>query len=209
MTLRVPARPSRATLVVLGSRFVAQATPVQCEDAARGAREALRGEFPDATHHCWGISLRTTAGARTLSDDAGEPAGTAGAPILQAIRRAGVTNVVVIVARWFGGTRLGKGGLARAYRDASRAALESAGVVEVMPMVRLRLAGPTEADGAVRHLLARRSGRLLSASYDEAGGAALLVEAPEAERAALQDDLARLTRGAWRAADPARDAGDG
>jgi putative IMPACT (imprinted ancient) family translation regulator len=209
MTLRVPARPSRTTLVVLGSRFVAQATPVQDEVAARAARDTLRGEFPDATHHCWAMSLWTPAGGRALSDDAGEPAGTAGAPILQAIRRAGVTNVVVIVARWFGGTKLGKGGLARAYRDASRAALETAGVVEVMPMVRLRLAGPTEADGAVRHLLARRSGRLLSASYDEAGGATLLVEAPEAERAALQDDLARLTRGAWRTADLARGPGDG
>lgn len=209
MTLRVPARPSRTTLVVLGSRFVAMATPVRDEDDARVAREALRGEFPDATHHCWGMSLRTPAGERALSDDAGEPAGTAGAPILQAIRRAGITNVVVIVARWFGGTKLGKGGLARAYREAARAALESAGALEVVAMVKLRLAGPTEADGVVRHLLARRSGRLLSASYDESGGASLLVETPEAERAALRDDLARLTRGAWKAADVERGARDG
>ena len=209
MTLRVPARPSRTTLVVLGSRFVAQATPADSEDAVRRARDGLRCEFPDATHHCWGMSLRTPAGERALSDDAGEPAGTAGASILQAIRRSGLTNVVVIVARWFGGTKLGKGGLARAYREAARAALASSGVLEVMPMVRLRLTGPTEADGAVRHVLARRSGRLLSASYDESGGAVLLVEAPEPERAALQDDLARLTRGAWRMTGVARDPRNG
>jgi putative IMPACT (imprinted ancient) family translation regulator len=209
MTLRVPARSSRSTFVVLGSRFVAEASPAPGESDGRRALEALRGEFPDATHLCWGMSLRTPAGERALSDDAGEPAGTAGAPILQAIRRAGVTNVIVIVARWFGGTKLGKGGLARAYREAARAALDAAGVVVVMPMVRLHLEGPVEADGAVRHLLARRSGRLVAASYDETGGARLLVEAPEAERAALQDDLARLTHGAWKTAEAARDSSEG
>lgn len=209
MSLRVPARPSRSTLILLGSRFIAQATSASGEDEGRRARDALRGEFPDATHHCWAMILRTPEGERALSDDAGEPAGTAGTPILQAIRRAGVTNVIVIVARWFGGTRLGKGGLARAYREVARAALDAAGAVEVTPMARLRLEGPMESDGAVRHQIARRSGRVLAASYDEAGGARLLVEAPEAERAALQDDVARLTRGAWRTADAARDSFDG
>jgi putative IMPACT (imprinted ancient) family translation regulator len=209
MTLRIPARSSRSTLIVLGSRFLAQATPASCDDDGRRVRDALRGEFPDATHHCWGMSLRTPAGERALSDDAGEPAGTAGTPILQAIRRAGVTNVIVVVTRWFGGTKLGKGGLARAYRETARAALDAAGAVEVTPMMRLRFEGPVEADGAVRHLLARRSGRVLAASYDDAGVARLLVEAPEAERASMEDDLARLTRGAWRTIDAARDSRDG
>ena len=209
MSLRVPARTSRSTLTVLGSRFIAQAASATGEDDGRRAREALRGEFPDATHHCWAMSLRTPGGERALSDDAGEPAGTAGTPILQAIRRARVTNVIVIVARWFGGTKLGKGGLARAYREAARAALDAAGVVEVTPMARFHLEGPVESDGAVRHQLARRSGRVLAASYDDTGGARLLVEAPEAERAALQDDVARLTRGAWTIVTTDRDPLDG
>ena len=209
MSLRVPARASRSTLTVLGSRFIALATSTSGEDDGRRVREALRGEFPDATHHCWAMSLRTSEGERALSDDSGEPAGTAGTPILQAIRRARVTNVIVIVVRWYGGTKLGKGGLARAYREAARAALDAAGVVEVTPMARLHLEGPVEGDGAVRHQLARRSGRVLAASYDEAGGARLLVEAPEAERAALQDDVARLTRGSWRTAVSDRDPLDG
>jgi putative IMPACT (imprinted ancient) family translation regulator len=199
MTVRVPLRSARSTLLILGSRFIAQATPVTSEEECGAAREALRREFRDATHHCWGFILHTPGGERVLSDDAGEPAGTAGAPIVQAIRRAGVTGVIVIVARWFGGTKLGKGGLARAYRDSAGAALSAAGVVDVVPTIRLRLAGPIEGDGAVRHLIARRSGRLLDASYDELGGARLLVETPESERAALEDDLAGLTRGAWKA----------
>ncbi|HYV84773.1 MAG TPA: YigZ family protein [Patescibacteria group bacterium] len=200
MTLRAPARSARFTLLVLGSRFIAQAAPVDGEEEARAAREAMRREFPDATHHCWGLILRLPAGERALCDDAGEPAGTAGPPILQAIRRAGVTDALVIVARWFGGTRLGKGGLARAYRSSAGSALAAAGVVQVVPMIRLQLAGPVEGDGAVRHLIARRTGRLRDASYDESGGVLLLVELPESERAALEDDLAGLTRGAWRAA---------
>lgn len=199
MTLRVPARPARASLAVLGSRFVAAVARVEHEDEGKAVREALRREFPDATHHCWGLSLRTPAGERLVSDDDGEPAGTSGPPILQAIRGAGVTNAIVVVARWFGGTKLGKGGLARAYRESARASLSAAGVLEVAPTVRLRLEGPAFADGAVRHLLARRSGRLLEASYDEAGRAVLLVEAPEEEQSPLADDLAALTRGAWSA----------
>jgi len=194
-TLRAPAR--RETRV-RGSRFVAEARPVTSEADARSRRLALEAEFHSATHHCWALRLRLPAGEREIAADAGEPAGTAGVPILQALRHAGVVNAQVIVVRWFGGTKLGKGGLARAYRDAARAALLAAGTVTMIPVARLRLAGPVGLDGEVRHALARHGGRVLSAAYDAGRDADLVVELPEARVGALVDDLGRLTRGAWR-----------
>jgi len=194
-TLRAPAR--RETRVT-GSRFLADAHPVAGEAEARARRLALEEEFPAASHHCWALRLRLPAGERELSADAGEPAGTAGVPILQALRRAGVVNAQVIVVRWFGGTKLGKGGLARAYRDAARAAIEAAGTVGVISVARLRLVGPVGHDGEVRHALARHGGRIVSAAYGDGGGADLRVEIPAAGVAALVEDLGQVTRGAWR-----------
>jgi len=193
--------PARRQLRVLGSRFIACAAPANSESQARNLRDALRSEFPDATHHCWALRLRTPRGERELHDDAGEPAGTAGLPILQALRRTGVINALVVVVRYFGGTRLGKGGLARAYREAALAALEAAGVVEIVVMSRLRLSGPVVRDGEVRRLVARLAGRVVRASYGEDSDAAFVVEIPEGAAARLRSDLARVSRGSWEATD--------
>ena len=194
-TLRAPVR--RETRV-LGSRFLADAHTVTSAADAGARRRALEDEFPTATHHCWALRLRLPAGERELAADAGEPAGTAGVPILQALRRAGVINAQVVVVRWFGGTRLGKGGLARAYRDAARAAIEAAGTVAMIPVARLRLLGPVGQDGEVRHVLARHGGRILSAAYGDGGDADLVAEIPEAGVHAFVEELGRVTRGAWR-----------
>lgn len=194
---------------VTGSRFLADAHPVASEVDARARRRAIEDEFPSATHHCWALRLRLPAGERELSADAGEPAGTAGVPILQALRRAGVINAQVIVVRWFGGTRLGKGGLARAYRDAARSAVEAAGTVVLVPVAHLRLAGPVAHDGEVRHALARQGGQVLSAAYGDGGEVDLVVEIPQAGLQALADELGRITRGAWRHAAEERSSGPG
>lgn len=204
MDFLCPARLARVETRVLGSRFLAEAGPVADEAAAGERRAALAAELDDATHHCWALRIRIEGGDRERSDDAGEPAGTAGRPILQAIRAADLRQAMVVVVRWFGGTKLGKGGLARAYRDAARAAIAAAGVERVEARRRLRLAGPVAADGEVRHLLARHGGRIVEAGYDETGGAFLGADLPEAAGAAFTEALGRLTRGTWHVeADPA------
>lgn len=201
MSLQSVSGPARRQLRVLGSRFMACAAPTANETQARELREALRREFPDATHHCWAVRLHTRQGERELHDDSGEPAGTAGLPILQALRRAGVTNTLVVVVRYFGGTKLGKGGLARAYREAARSALEAAGVAEIVVMSRLRLSGPLLSDGEVRRLVARHGGRVVQASYGEEADASFVVEVPEGAAARLCSQLARVSRGSWKATD--------
>jgi putative IMPACT (imprinted ancient) family translation regulator len=203
MEILRPRVAARAETRVLGSRFLAEAAPIRDEAEARARREALQAECGDATHHCWALRLSVGGEERALSDDAGEPAGTAGAPILQGLRSAGVSQAQVVVARWFGGTKLGRGGLRRAYRDAARAALGAAGVERVETRAALRLSGPVAGDGEVRHLLARHGGAVRGAGYDAEGEAFLDVDLPEAAAAAFTGALAGLTRGAWRASSAA------
>ena len=197
MILHTLRSPARRDTKVLGSRFISEARPVDTEPEARAAIETLRREFPDATHHAWALRLRLPDGERELSSDDGEPAGTAGVPILQALRGAEASNAVVVVVRYFGGTKLGKGGLARAYRDAARAAVLAAGLVAVVPVRRLSLSGPLALDGEVRHLVVRHGGRLTGTDYPDASRATLAVECPASALERLREDLARQTRGAW------------
>lgn len=126
-TLRAPLRHEIAK--VKGSRFLADAAPVQDAAAAQEVLERCRKGLFDASHHCWAWRLGR-GDVRRWNDD-GEPAGTAGKPILQEIDARKLTDVVVVVTRYFGGTKLGKGGLVRAYGEAAAAALDLAEIVEV------------------------------------------------------------------------------
>jgi uncharacterized YigZ family protein len=120
------ARAATAEIEVKRSRFLGHAAPVTTEDEARAVVEAARKEHWDARHHCSAFVLGPDGAVQRSSDD-GEPSGTAGAPMLEVLRGRGLSDVVVVVTRWFGGTLLGAGGLVRAYSDATRAALDAAG----------------------------------------------------------------------------------
>lgn len=122
----VPARDVSAEIEVKRSRFLADVRRVGDEAGARAVVDELRRTHWNARHHCSAFVL---GHGRTLerSSDDGEPAGTAGAPMLEVLRGAEVSDVVAVVSRWFGGTLLGAGGLVRAYGDAVRAALDEAG----------------------------------------------------------------------------------
>lgn len=189
--------PARRETRVSGSRFIACACPASSLETAHDVIEALTLEYPDATHIAWAVRLSgPEAGGREGSHDAGEPAGTAGRPILQALQAEDLVDVVAAVVRYFGGTRLGKGNLARAYRDAARLALASAPRARFVRREELRLRGPLEADGDVRNLVARHAGRVVSAAYDGRLGE-LRVEVESGRAGALSEDLARRTRGTW------------
>ena len=124
------------------------------------------------------------------SSDAGEPAGTAGAPLLVALRAAELTDTVVAVVRWFGGTRLGKGGLARAYGGVARTALLALPARAERVRTRLRVRCPHERVGAVRRLLRDDAVRLADERYGEA--AELVLAVAEEARAGLVAALADL-----------------
>jgi uncharacterized YigZ family protein len=110
------------------SEFLGVAVPVVEETAFFAELESVSKQYFDATHHCW--AFRLLANERSRSSDAGEPSGTAGKPILAAIEGAGLYDTAVIVVRWFGGIKLGTGGLSRAYRDTAAKTLEHASIAD-------------------------------------------------------------------------------
>lgn len=118
---QIPASLHTAEIRVQRSLFRAVVIPVESEAEFAERLASTQRKHHDATHHCW--ALRLFDPPVTRSSDAGEPSGTAGRPIAQAIESSGLANAGVIVIRWYGGVKLGTGGLARAYRDAAVAAL--------------------------------------------------------------------------------------
>ncbi len=113
----------------LGSRFISLAYPVESEDEVRSIVSALRKEYHDARHHCYAYRLGLGGTVWRASDD-GEPSGSAGRPILGQIDSAGLSDVLVVVVRYFGGIKLGVPGLIRAYKESTSDALANAQVVE-------------------------------------------------------------------------------
>ena len=124
----VPAGSGEAEFVEKRSSFLGHVRFVETEDAARDFINEMKKKHYDARHNCWCYIIR--GGAVRYSDD-GEPQGTAGIPMLEVFRRAGVTNAVCVVTRYFGGVLLGTGGLLRAYTAAAADALSDAGISEV------------------------------------------------------------------------------
>ena len=121
-------RTVRSETVINKSRFITCARPVHTEEEARAFITEIRKEFPDSTHVCTAYVLSDRDIQR--SSDNGEPAGTAGIPILEAIRHAGLTDTCVAVVRYFGGIKLGTGGLARAYGGCTQSLLNESPKVE-------------------------------------------------------------------------------
>jgi len=155
--LPVPARRVRTETVVERSRFLCTLAPVADTTALEAVVGAVRREFPDARHHCT-ASVLGEDGATARSSDDGEPAGTAGAPMLAALAGAGVTDVVAVVTRYFGGVLLGTGGLVRAYGGAVSGALAQAGLVHRRHVDLVRVAAPSAVAGRVEADLRRRYG---------------------------------------------------
>jgi putative IMPACT (imprinted ancient) family translation regulator len=181
--------PAQHAMTVRGSRFLADAAPVR--DVAAAMHWLIGQHHDDATHNCWAWRC----GVEYRSSDDGEPGGSAGRPILHAIDAQGFDEVVVRVARWFGGTKLGMGGLVRAYGGCAAQCLRAAPRREIVAMVVARI----EADPAT---LARLRGRLdafaarIAREVDRDG--ALHVSLPQQQWPILRDWLAELTRGRAR-----------
>jgi uncharacterized YigZ family protein len=121
-----------------GSKFIAFAFPIESEEDWPGLLEQVKKEHPKARHHCFAYRLGTD-GLQFRANDDGEPSGTAGRPILGQIDSFGLTNVFVVVVRYFGGTLLGTSGLINAYKLSAQYALEHAAVIEKILGDRLRL----------------------------------------------------------------------
>ena len=125
---RIPSGPGEAEFSEKRSRFLGHVRMVESEEEARAFIAEMKKEYYDARHNCWCYSIKD--GPERYSDD-GEPQGSAGLPMLEVLRRRGVTNAVCVVTRYFGGVLLGTGGLLRAYTRSASDALDAAGVSQV------------------------------------------------------------------------------
>ena len=184
----MPAGSAAAELRESGSRFFACVAAAKSVADAEAFVEELGRRYPDATHLCFAWRIGWPPAERAA--DAGEPRGTAGAPLLQALRSAELTDAVAVVARYFGGTRLGKGGLVRAYGGAVRAALAELATRPASRRLRLAVELPHRRLGAVKRLLRPQRVELVDESYGETARLVLAVE--PGDRAALESALAAL-----------------
>ena len=125
---RIPASPGESELTEKRSRFLGHVRMVESEEEAKAFIAEMKRKYYDARHNCWCYAIQD--GAERYSDD-GEPQGSAGIPMLEVLRRRGVTNAVCVVTRYFGGVLLGTGGLLRAYTQSAADALDAAGVAVV------------------------------------------------------------------------------
>lgn len=175
---RTLAGPATASVKVQGSKFLAFAHPVTTADEALELWKGLQKEYHDATHHCFAYRLRSEEGGFRYNDD-GEPAGTAGRPILGAIDHAGLSDIAIIVVRYFGGTKLGVGGLSRAYGDAASAAILSGTTVERFVMASLEVTFPHGLTSPVMHAIDGAGGQIVGSSYDETAHLKIRVRASQ------------------------------
>jgi uncharacterized YigZ family protein len=183
-------------LEVKHSRFLAQAAPVDSADAALAFLREI-GD-PAATHNCWAYRI----GDEYRSNDDGEPSGTAGRPILAAIDGQGVDRVMVVVTRWYGGIKLGAGGLVRAYGGAAAECLRLAPREPLVAQATLELACPFDDLGHVHAALAAHQATKQDEGFDETG-ARLLVQLRADRVDALKSQLRDATRNRVRVIDPA------
>ncbi|HUO85917.1 MAG TPA: YigZ family protein [Thermoanaerobaculia bacterium] len=170
-----PAAAARGELRERGSRFLAVVAPANDEEAALATLADLAAEHRDATHHCFAWRLGPTP--RERASDAGEPSGTAGVPILQVLRGRRLSDVVAVVVRWYGGTKLGKGGLARAYAAATRLAADELAIERRFARREIAVRLPYERLGAVKRLLHPPEIELVEERYGEQAELVLAVRA--------------------------------
>jgi len=187
------AASAQAQTRVKASVFLAAAWPVETEGEARAILAAREKAMWDATHHCSAWKLR---GGAARANDAGEPGGSAGAPILAAIEGAGLVDVLVVVTRWYGGTKLGVGGLVRAYGEAAALALEAAPRRVGTQAERLRVRYPYAHTAAVMRVLERAGGSQVEHGYADAGDAGVVeFSVPASATSLVRDELREATAG--------------
>lgn len=189
----IPAEEVEHELMVSNSRFIASAAPAFTVDMARQFIQLIRQRYPDATHHVPAFLVGFGASVIAHCGDDGEPSGTAGRPALAVLQGSGLGDVVVVVTRYFGGTKLGTGGLVRAYTDAVKGVVQRLPRAERIPTYTVMTTIPYPLFERVRLLCAAHLGKILD---EEFGADVTLTLQFAVDRFQMfQSDLTELSRG--------------
>jgi uncharacterized YigZ family protein len=190
----VPSRRHRVQETIRRSRFITTVERSRTIDEARAFIEEIRQEFPDATHNCWAFVAGPPGDtARIGSSDDGEPAGTAGRPMLTVLLHGGIGEIAAVSTRYYGGTKLGTGGLARAYGSGVRMALETLPTELKVDRVTVWIELAYGEAEAARRLLDRHDVRLLEETFTDT--VRWTCGVPEARLPSFEKALADVTRG--------------
>ena len=189
MSYQTLQQPVSARLEIKKSEFIAYAYPVMSREQAMFHVEQLRDQYPDARHWCWAYIVgdpnnTTSAGF----DDDGEPNGTAGRPILNVLQHKSIGNVIIIVVRYFGGIKLGAGGLTRAYAGSAQAAVDEMILCPYVPMIQVKIQAEFATEAQCRYVVERLNGTIDDVAYNKQ--VLLTVTIAEQEIALLKTELA-------------------
>jgi uncharacterized YigZ family protein len=188
---RTVAERASASFEVQGSAFIGHVAPAETVEAAETVVDEIRAEYDDATHNVPAYRVRASPLREYSSDDA-EPSGSAGTPALNVLQQRDIENAVAVVTRYYGGTNLGVGGLARAYGRAVKNGVDAAGIVESVPHERFRVTVEYDDSGTVRSLLESAAVEF-DAAYE--ADVTFAVRVPVAEAAPLRDRIRSATSG--------------
>ncbi len=185
------AERATARFEVQGSEFIGHVAPVETVEAAEAFYEEICEQYADATHNVPAYRVRASPFREYSSDDA-EPSGSAGKPALNVLQQREVENVVAVVTRYYGGTNLGVGGLARSYSRAVKQGVDAAGVVESLPHERFSITVTYDDSGSVRSLLESAA---VDFEADYEAKVTFAVRVPTAEGSDLRDRVRSTTSG--------------
>ena len=189
----VPLEAAEAEFKVLNSRFLARLAPVASVEEARAFHKAEKAVWADASHHVPAFIIGHGRSLISHCSDDGEPSGTAGRPALTVLEGSGLGNVIVVVTRYYGGTKLGTGGLVKAYGDAVREVLKSVKFAALLPTTTIMFVTPYRLYDQVVRLMESHQGQVLETEFMEE--VTVTVQFVDGVVEAFTNDLSNLSAG--------------
>ena len=193
MSYQTLKNPVTARLEIKKSEFIAYAYPVNSREQAMFHVEQLREKYPDARHWCWAYIIgdpdnTTSAGF----DDDGEPSGTAGRPILGVLQHKSIGNIIIIVVRYFGGIKLGAGGLTRAYAGSAQAAVDQMILQPFVPMMQVQILADFATETQCRYVVESLEGTIEDVAYSKQVTLTVTIAEVDIEKYEWQSDYYRM-----------------
>lgn len=189
----IPSETHTVEIVVVNSRFIATASYVQSAEEARAFLDSVRSQMPDASHHVYAFRIGYGNSVIEGMSDDGEPSGTAGPPVLSVLRGTEIGDVIVVVTRYFGGTKLGTGGLVRAYGDAARTVLNELPTELKIEKQLVMLAAPYTYFEQIKRIVAQHNGDIMDQEF--AVDVTLTIVFPKVDVLGFAAEITELTAG--------------
>ena len=165
--LQIPSKQAEAKIEIKNSRFIGRIFHVASEEAALTKLNEVKHDFSNATHNCWAYRIDLDGQTAYRFNDEGEPGGTAGKPILESLTEKDVVDALLVVTRYYGGIKLGMGGLSRAYRACARETIEKSGLVQKVFTVKMQMTFNYPLETKLRNLLEQCSGAIIDQQYSD------------------------------------------